>query len=379
MASVVLIDGEKNHLEGNDGSKLAEGKLSVEMTTHRVGLSQGVSVVTVSDGDFSFTLIPTRGMSVHQAHYKDEFIGWDSPVNGPIHPAFVEISEPSGLGWLDGFDELLVRCGLESNGAPEHDPETGRLMYPLHGRIGNKPAHKVTASIDRDEVTVAGIVDEVRFHFLKVRLHSEFKMKVGENGFRIKDTVENLSQSDAEIQMLYHMNFGAPLLDGGSKVVVPAKTIVPRNDHAAANIDKWDNYDAPTPGFAEQVYFFHLNADDDGNTRTLLKNAHGTRGAAIRFNTKQLPVLTTWKNTTSLDDGYVTGIEPGTNFPNPRTFEGEQGRITKIGPKGKVEFDFAFEYVVDDRVEAVENEIKKLQGNTPPTIHDSPQDGWCAP
>ena len=46
--------------------------------------------------------------------------------------------EPSGLGWLDGFDELLVRCGLESNGAPEFNPN-GSLRYPLHGKIANMP------------------------------------------------------------------------------------------------------------------------------------------------------------------------------------------------------------------------------------------------
>ena len=38
------------------------------------------------------------------------------------------MGEPSGLGWLDGFDELLVRCGLESNGAPEFDAD-GRVVY----------------------------------------------------------------------------------------------------------------------------------------------------------------------------------------------------------------------------------------------------------
>ena len=48
-------------------------------------------------------------------------LGWKSPVHGPVHPNFVPLNEPSGLGWLDGFDELFVRCGLESNGAPDFD------------------------------------------------------------------------------------------------------------------------------------------------------------------------------------------------------------------------------------------------------------------
>ena len=376
--TLVLIDSEKNHL-ASDNETLSDGKLSVTSQSLVGGVRDGVVTVTVTDGDFSFTVVPTRGMSVHRAEYKGEFIGWDSPVNGPVHPSFVDVGEPSGLGWLDGFDELLCRCGLESNGAPEHDAETGRLVYPVHGRIGNKPAHTLTASIDGDEVTLTGITDEIRFHFLKVRLISEYKMKVGERGFRLKDTVENLSAGPAEIQLLYHINFGVPLLDAGSSVVAPIKTLVPRNDHAASGIDEWNRYGAPEPGFEEQVYFQELLADANGDTKTMLRNAHGTRGAALSFNTKQLPCQTTWKNTTAIADGYVTGIEPGTNFPNPRSFEGEHGRFTKIAGGGKTEFELAFEYLVDDRVNVVESEINQLQVTHQPTIHKSPQDGWCSP
>ena len=63
-------------------------------------------------------------------------------MRGPVHPKFVPLAEPSGVGWLDGFDELLCRCGLVSNGAPEFD-ERGQLRYGLHGRIANLPARKV--------------------------------------------------------------------------------------------------------------------------------------------------------------------------------------------------------------------------------------------
>ena len=60
----------------------------------------------------------------------------------PAPPAFVPLWEPSGIGWLSGFDELLVRCGLESNGGPEFLPN-GSLRYPLHGKIANIPAHQL--------------------------------------------------------------------------------------------------------------------------------------------------------------------------------------------------------------------------------------------
>ena len=111
----------------------------------------------------------------------------------------------------------------------------------------------------------------------------------------------------------------------------------------------------------------------------MLKNAHGTEGAVLKFNKQQLPCFTVWKNTTSLADGYVTGIEPGTNFPNPRTYEGEQGRIVKLGPRGSFGFDFELAYLSGTEVDAAEADIARLQGDAQPQVYNEPQEGWCAP
>jgi hypothetical protein len=377
-----LADSYGEDYSRHFGEKLSLSRNDLTVTPQRLsgGLSDGVQILHVNSRDFSFSVLPTRGMGIWRAQFKNDPIRWQSPVRGPVHPNFVDLGEPSGLGWLDGFDELLVRCGLESNGAPEFD-DNGQLTYPLHGRIGNKPAHEVTVTIndETDEITVVGVVDEVRFHFLKLRMKSTIKIKAGEKGFRIRDEIYNLSESPAEIQMLYHTNFGVPLLDAGSRVVAPIKTLVPRNEHAASGIANWDSYEAPQPGFEEQVYFLELLGDYNGATQTLLRNAHGTRGVSLLYNTKQLPCFSVWKNTTSVADGCVTGIEPGTNFPNPRSFEGEKGRVVKLAPKGSFGFDYALVYHSDsNEVEAAEKAIAKLQGDTKPTIHKTPQSDWCA-
>lgn len=380
--SVISADDKQGGAEAGrllavDG---ADG-LSVQHYTNRAGLAAGVEMLEVANGKLQFTVILTRGMSIWDLHYDGERLGWKSPVRGPVHPAFVDVGEPSGLGWIDGFDELLVRCGLESNGAPEHD-DNGQLIYPLHGRIGNRPAHQVDVTIDPDsgEITIVGVVEETRFHFLKLRMTTTIKTKAGDKGFRIHDEIRNISQSPAEVQMLYHVNFGDPLLDAGSTMVAPIKTVVPRNDRAAEGIKAWESYEAPQPGFEEQVYFFELLADGDGETQAMLRNAHGTRGARMFFNKKQLPCFTQWKNTTALSDGYVTGLEPGTNFPNPRTYEGEQARVVKLKGGGTFGFDFQLQYLAsDDEVQAAEADIAKLQGDTKPKIYDAPQEGWCAP
>ena len=359
-----------------------DGKWSVEKVTLRDGLSEGVQKVGIQNGKMFLEVLPTRGMGIWKAHAAGETIGWQSPVRGPVHPKFVDLGEPSGLGWLDGFDELLCRCGLVSNGAPDFDKETGRLKYPVHGRIANRPAHAVELTVDSDkqEISLKGIVEETRFHFTKLRMTSTITTKFNSTAFTVHDEIENFSASPAEIQMLYHVNFGLPLLDAGSRVVVPAKTVVPRNARAASGIKTWDSYAAPEPAWEEMVYFLELNADDAGQTRTLLKNAHGTRGVSLVFSKQQLPWFSLWKNTTAAADGYVTGLEPGTNFPNPRTYEGEQGRVVKLAPGGKQLFDITLEiHTTAAEVKAAETAVAKIQAGKEPKIFTEPQPGWCAP
>ena len=352
---------------------------SVKFETHSMGLSQGVQTIDVTFGNVRAIIVASRGMNVWKAWAGEQEFGWQSPVDGPVHPAFVPLMEPSGLGWLDGFDELFVRCGLESNGAPEHDSETNQLIYPLHGKIGNKPAKDLTVEVDGEKLIVTGTVFETRFHFFKMRLIAKTIFNAQSQKIEFEDTVVNLSDSPSEFQMLYHINFGEPILDAGSRFVAPMKEVVPRNEHAAKSIDGWENYPAPQAGIEEQVYFMKLFGDKDGNTETLLKNAHGMAGAALSFNINQLPVYTIWKNPTSLADGYVTGLEPGTNFPNPRSYEGEQGRVIKLDGGKQTTLKVGMELLTTEKAIAdSEARIKSLQGDEETKVWDTPQKGWCS-
>jgi hypothetical protein len=374
----LAIASQKTLLPKDFGAN--EGEWSVHHSRLQGGLSDGVDTIDVSNGKLNFVVLPTRGMSLWKANLPGWSVGWKSPVRGPVHPAFVDLGEPSGLGWLDGFDELLVRCGLESNGAPEHDENTGRLKYPLHGRIANKPAHSVSVSFnaEREEISVSGVVEESRFHFLKLRMTSTYTTRLGSTTIAIRDDIENLSASPAEIQLLYHVNFGVPLLDAGASVVGPFKTVVPRNAHAAQDIQSWNSYRAAEPSFAEQVYFADLWPDAHDCARTLLKNAHGTQGVSLYYNTKQLPCFSLWKNTTSAADGCVTGLEPGTNYPNPRSHEGEQGRVVKLAGGGKTSFELVMEILpTAEDVAAIEKDIVRVAVGRKPTLHDRPLKGWC--
>ena len=355
----------------------APAGFSIRKWTHQGGTSRGVDEIRINNGSLEVSLLPTRGMGLWKAWVGDVEFGWKAPARGPVNPSYVPLMEPAGLGWLDGFDEMLCRCGAESNGAPDFD-EQGRLTYPLHGRMANLPAREVQISIEDDEISVRGVVNEVRFHFAKLQLITTLKMKFGQNGLDLQDEVKNLSGSETTMQMLYHTNFGTPLLEAGAELVTPADVVVPRNAEAAEGIGHWSTYSEPKAGVAERVYFFKMHADDQGDTLALLKNKQGSMGASVHWNVKELPCFTQWKNETDIADGYVTGIEPGTNFPNPRGFEESEGRVVPLSGGASHTMHLGLRFHSDAAsVRATEEAVAKIQGGRQPKLHDGPQQGWC--
>ena len=344
------------------------------------GASDQVEVVEVDTGDLRVMILPTRGMSLWRMEKEGISFSWNSPVSGPVHPAQVPVFDPSGIGWLEGFDELVVRCGLESNGAPEHDA-SGKLTYPLHGRIGNLPAESL--SIEYDEASgrleVIGEVIESRLFIKRLRLRSRIRFQAGSSEVALLDDVTNDLASPASMQLLYHINLGIPILGPGAILEAPIKTLAPKDQLSASEIEKWNEYAAPEPGYAERVYFAELRSDEANQTTTMLRSAEGNRGLGVTFNTNGLPRFILWKNTAAESDGYVTGLEPATNFPNQRSFEESQGRVVELKPGQTVSFRVTLQpLTTSEEVERVSAQIKKLQGDQPAEINKTPKPGWSA-
>jgi hypothetical protein len=345
----------------------------VSKRTLATGLSQGVEIVEIDNGLMRTTVVPTRGMGVWRIASGDRVLGWQSPVRGPVHPAFVPVAESGGLGWLTGFDELMCRCGLESNGAPDFD-DRGTLLFPLHGRIANLPAHELHLTIDDTAGTIAlrGVVDESRFHYQKLRLQSEFVTRFHSNELAWNDEVVNFGGTHAGMQMLYHINIGSPQLDAGSRLVAPIAWVAPGNaDTVAMGIENWDHYTAPNPTFRQQVYQLGLLADEQGNSPVLLKNSAGSSAVEVSFNVRQLPCFSLWRNLVAEADGYVTGIEPATNFPNPRQWEEKQGRVVNLQPGERWQASVALRWLLDAaEVHRTEQAIAARQACCAPEYHD---------
>ncbi len=351
---------------------------SVVKRTLRAGLTQGVDVIEVRHGDFRFVVVPTRGMGIWRACLGDLHLGWKSPARGPVHPAFIRLEQADGLGWLDGFDELLVRCGLESNGAPEFQPN-GQLRYGLHGKIANLPAHKVEVEIDGDSgrIAIRGTVDEARIFGSKLRLETSIETVAGRPGLAVHDKVTNLSAAASDFELLYHINVGLPLVQPGAQVALPLRRLTPRDAVTAADLPTWDLYGPETPGMPEVCFYTEPACDADGDTQALLHNPAATQGMSLKFNVRQLPCLSLWKNREAACDGYVTGLEPATNFPNTKSFEKQMGRVVELGPGQSRSFSVALEPLDSAAaVQAAATAIAHLQQGARPEILSRPDPRW---
>ncbi len=273
----------------------------------------------------------------------------------------------------------MFRCGLESNGVPDFHRH-GQLRFPLHGRIANLPAYRVVAGIDveTERLFVRGSVEECRFLHQKLRLTVEYSAPLAGNSIMWHDHVANISRVPAVMQMMYHTNIGHPLLRPGWQLRAPVARLCPRDEFAIhAGVENWHTYPAPQDDSWEQVYFLEMLGDDRGDTQVLLHGPSEELGVGLHYNCRQLPYFTQWRNTQAIEDGYVTGIEPGTNFPNPRSFEERHGRIVSLSPQASWETTLRLEVHTDrGSVARAAEAIADLQAERPADICCQPIWEW---
>ena len=350
------------------------GDWSVANRRMHGGLSDGVDVVTLNNGQLNVNILPTRGMGLWRGAYKGIRLGWDAPVSLPVHPKYVDLQRRGGLGWLDGFNEWLCRCGLSFLGPPENEAGT-----TLHGRISNQPAHRVWLEIDNLKHTLAviGVIEEASLFDSRLQLTSRVETDWDSGRLRIIDEIVNVGGTPAEVELLYHINNGTPLLGEGATCVAAFEQMAPRDPRAAEGVGDWNVFAKADPAYTEQAYFFQPVADDNGMAEVLLKNSAGDAGLSVQFDQFSLPYFVLWKNTRAEADGYVCGLEPATCLPNTRSFERERGRVITLEPGQSRTCRLQLEvHAGSEKVAERVKSIAKLQSTVEARIHQSPIANW---
>ena len=173
-----------------------------------------------------------------------------------------------------------------------------------------------------------------------LELRRTLSVNFGENRLRLHDEIRNAGYEAAPFCVLYHCNFGYPLLEAGAQIIVESE-VEARDESAARGLADWASVEAPQVGFQEQVFFHRLR--DDG--RAAVWNPTRKIGVTMKFDRAQLPFLTQWK---MLGAGaYVMGLEPS-NAPlasRSELLERDEMPFLEAGESRKfeVEFDFVTE------------------------------------
>ena len=317
---------------------------SCRKTTLHGGRQTGVEIIELCNGPLSLRICPTRGMGIVDGRFGRYPLGWRSPVSEIVHPQFINLLEMGGRGAHYGFNELLNRCGIEWSGAMGEDEVRNnmgaveRIFLPLHGKVGWTPASRVRLLAAEGRVTVEGDIPEEMVFGVAYRLRTRLTLEEGRASIAVEDTLTNLGESPGEYEMLYHTNFGAPFLEAGSRYFGSYDRVIPRDRFAAAGLDTLTTMPGPTAGFVEQVFLFRARADREGFAHQLLANREEDLAVQVSFTVDTLPYTILWKRCAGLREGYVVGLNPCSDLPNPRRAERAAGRVKTLAAGAEVSF-----------------------------------------
>ncbi|MFC5651160.1 DUF4432 family protein [Paenibacillus solisilvae] len=284
------------------------------------GLEAGTEIVEVRTGTgLRYLISPSKGLDIGLAEWKGIPISWQSP-NGDVNPAYYE---SNGKEWLrTASGGLLMTCGLTHIGAPESTPS----VQGLHGRIHHTPASQICAVTEwiEDEYCyrIAGVMEETSIFGDKLRLHRTISGRLGDSRIVIDDRVENAGFRPALHRILYHFNFGFPLLSETADIQLPAaerSAVVP-----GTPLEGFDSWCAPDAWVGEKVYYHRL-LDEASDIRKMaeasIRNIDFPAGALtvrLRWSADTLPMLVQWKMPGACE--HVLGLEPANGpFNGPGT------------------------------------------------------------
>jgi hypothetical protein len=301
----------------------------VTLKTLGDGSERGVRVADVSTGSgFRFSVLIDRGMDIGAADWAGRPLAWQSGA-GVVHPAYYD---PKELEWLRSFPGgLMVGCGPDNVGmfSVDEGEELG-----LHGRLSNTPAELLSygGEWDGDEydLWVTGQVRHYRVFGAHLILRRTVRTRLGANHLRIEDAVTNRGYERAPFQILYHCNFGYPVVSRDSELWVQTEQSEPRDEEAAKGFDRHTRFEDPTPGYAEQVFLHRPVADESGYARAVLVNRAMNYGGYVRFRLAELPNLVQWK---MMGQGtYVVGLEPANCGVHGRAVDRAEGTLRYLEP-----------------------------------------------
>jgi len=315
------------------------------------GPAKGTRIAWVNTGaGLRYKVAIDRGLDIVDAFYNQYSLVWLS--HGGLTAPRPDANR--GIEWLYSFaGGLLTTCGLTHVGGPETD-EFGERG--LHGRVSNLPA-RIESVVQPDltaakpTMSITAVVKESRVFGPSLELRRTISSTIGEPAVRICDVVTNLGNTPVPHMILYHCNFGWPLVDEGAEIIWKGKC-ASRGldmDNAVFNSDR--NFrkcsrpiDSHRAG-GEACGFIDVTADKKGICTVGLHNRKLGLALVMRYPKNQLPCLSNWQHWGPGE--YVTALEPGTNHPIGQAAARKQKKLIHIAPGKSRTYDIEMAVLTD--------------------------------
>ena len=322
------------------------------------GKAKGVKAFDFRNGaGLEFTVLADRCLDIASLTYKGLNCSYMSKT-GIVAP---EYYNEAGAEFLRSFYAgFLTTCGLRNVGSPCEDEGES---FGVHGRISNTPAEEVCARVDWADdlpvLTISGRMREAILFGENLVLQRKITCRYGENKISIENSIENLGFRKEPLMLLFHFNLGYPLLDENAVLVTPTAKLMPRDAEALKGVKTFNQFESPTTGYSEQVFYHDLRVGSDGNTAVALVNNKLELGVVIHFNKSQLSRFTQWKQ---MGEGeYVSGLEPCNCQVGGRADARQNDTLEYLEPGETKRFDLTIE-IVDgaDEINAIIKEINNI-------------------
>lgn len=310
----------------------------VRMVEYQEARARGVRAAQVWTGSgLRFEILLDRGMDIGAAEHGGRAIAWQYP--SPAAPAYFD---PHAFGWVRTWGGgLVTTCGLTFFGQPEN--ENGEELG-LHGRISHMPAENVRVTTEwRDDdyvIEIEGIVRQAVVFGENLILTRRISTKLGANAFTIHDTITNDGFRATPHMILYHCNFGFPVVSPESEVLLDEESVRLRDVRAEKGFGQQNRFEKPVLDYPEQVFFHKPRSDENGFAQGTIINRALNFGAYVKWKLDALPYLGQWKLMQAGE--YVCALEPANYWETPRAKLREEGRLKMLKAGESVEYDLEF-------------------------------------
>lgn len=253
---------------------------SVQRITLVDGADAGQQLIAFSTGGgLDFQVKELGSLDIRSLHLRGSPVSWRHPAGDCGNPQRA----------LSGF---LVTCGLENVRAP-------RDGLPQHGSFPMSPVRVTHLGEDwaasTPELFVGGEITQSLPCGAVFRVTRRLSAPIGGKQLKLSDRIENISATSAEMMILYHMNFGFPVVAPGCEIRLGDTSLAAIQSLAAAHSPGEPECHKVTPDMPVIV------------ERPQTGEWEGFR-MRLSFDTSTLPFLQIWRDARSSRN--ILAIEP---------------------------------------------------------------------